>query len=86
MSNNPLFRQPDISQAPRLTLRTKEVAKLLGVCDRTIRNWTEAGVLPAIRIGRATLYATADLQALIDKHKVQGAKCAANQEAGGNLQ
>jgi excisionase family DNA binding protein len=32
-------------------ISTREVAMTLGVTDQTVRNWIEAGMCPAIRIG-----------------------------------
>jgi excisionase family DNA binding protein len=33
------------------SMRTSEVAKLLGVAERTVRRWCKAGKIPARRVG-----------------------------------
>jgi len=43
-----------------------EVADLLKLNQQTIRNWIDAGQLPAIRIGRRVRVLRSDLDRLID--------------------
>jgi len=39
-----------------LALRPRQAARLLGVCERTLANWTRQGSVPYIKLGRAVLY------------------------------
>ena len=48
-------------------LRAPEVARLLAVDTRTIWRWVSAGVIPApLRIGGATRWRRADLDAFVE--------------------
>ncbi len=47
-------------------MRPDDVAKLLLVNVRTVRNWVAAGRLPAIKIGRVLLIARDDLNRFLD--------------------
>lgn len=47
--------QPDLERSPALAdelYTVAEVAGLLKLADQTIRNWIDAGAIPAVRIGR----------------------------------
>lgn len=46
-------------------LTTAEVAEWLHVSERTIRTWTQAGTLRAVRIGARVRYRRSTLEALI---------------------
>lgn len=46
-------------------LTTGEVAKRLGVTDRTIRNWIESGRLKGFRFGNSYRIAEEDLEKFI---------------------
>jgi len=50
-----MFRENVLSVEP-LTVNVKEAAKMLGVCERTVRMLTKNGVLPVIRIASRVLY------------------------------
>jgi excisionase family DNA binding protein len=46
----------------------KELATQLGVSDRTIRNWQNQGLVPAIRIGKRTVrFSLADVTTFLKK-------------------
>src|SRR6201996_5623596 len=47
-------------------LTVAEVAELLKLNQQTIRNWIDAGSLPAIRVGRRVRIKREDLDAIID--------------------
>jgi excisionase family DNA binding protein len=56
-------------KAPTLTdevFTVDEVASLLKLNPQTIRNWVEAGALPALRIGRRVRIKRAVLQDILD--------------------
>ena len=55
-----MFRENDLSVEP-LTVSVKEAARMLGVCERTIRTLTKSGELPVIRIASRVLYSREDL-------------------------
>ena len=44
-----------------LTVNVKTAAKMLGVCEKTIRNLTKSGELPVVRIGSRAVYSREDL-------------------------
>jgi len=44
-----------------------EVAALLRLNQQTIRNWIEAGTLPALRVGRRVRVLRSDLEQLIEE-------------------
>lgn len=52
----------------RLAVSAKEAAQMLGVTDRTVRNWTKSGELHARRIGGRVLYPVASLNAFLNEH------------------
>jgi hypothetical protein len=41
---------------PPVLMNEKEVAAFIGVCPRSVRNFTSRGDLPVIRLGRRRLY------------------------------
>jgi hypothetical protein len=41
---------------PPVLMNEKEVAAFIGVCTRSVRNFTSRGNLPVIRLGRRRLY------------------------------
>jgi len=51
----------------RLLIDVKDVAKMLNVCERTIRNLTKVGELPVVRIARRVLYSREDIVEFIRK-------------------
>lgn len=55
--------RPDRSD--RITLRPREAARALGICERTFRDLMRSGAIPHIRLGRAVLVPVADLEAFI---------------------
>lgn len=64
--------QSDSSRTPARLLTTKEAARVLAVCPRTVAALTAAGQLNVVRIGRAVRYAAEDLQRYIDTRRGQG--------------
>jgi len=59
------------AQTPTSTdelLTVAEMAAILRLNQQTIRNWIEAGTLPAIRIGRRVRIRRADFNALVSAH------------------
>ncbi|HRT42249.1 MAG TPA: helix-turn-helix domain-containing protein [Phycisphaerae bacterium] len=60
-------------QAPKvaqLLLKPAEAAKALGIGSRTLWGLTKAGEIACVRVGRSVRYATADLQAWVEKKRV----------------
>lgn len=47
-------------------LRAREIARELGITERTVRRWIASGELPSVRIGGARLVARADLERLLN--------------------
>ena len=54
---------------PPLLVDSREAARLLGVCPRTIWALTARRDLPAVRIGRAVRYDVDDLRAFAERRK-----------------
>jgi len=52
-------------QMEPLTVNAKEAARLLGICERTLRTLTKSGELPVVRIMTRVLYSVEDLREFI---------------------
>ena len=52
--------EPEI---PCLSMRAREAAKALGISERLLWEWTDRGVVPHVRLGKAILYPTDSLRA-----------------------
>jgi excisionase family DNA binding protein len=50
-------------------LTARQVAELLGLCERTLFDLTKRGKLPVVRIGRAVRYDPMDVAAFIQASK-----------------
>jgi excisionase family DNA binding protein len=61
------MNDPSTIAAPeKLLLTDREVAELVGVTGKTIRNWADAGTFPAgIKMGRLRRWRRADVLAWI---------------------
>lgn len=46
----------DLRIHPPVLMNEQEVARFIGICPRSVRNFTTRGVLPVIRLGRRRLY------------------------------
>jgi excisionase family DNA binding protein len=51
----------------RQLLTVPQVAEQFQVTAQTIRNWIDAGVLPAVRVGRAFRVSREDVDALLER-------------------
>jgi len=56
----------------RLTLSPKELAKMLGVSEKTLWTRTQEGCLPVIRLGRRVLYPVNEIEEWIKKEAAKG--------------
>ena len=62
MKKNDIFgRKSDVVLMEPLLIDVKEVARLLNVCERTVRTLTKSGELPVVKIASRVLYSRADL-------------------------
>lgn len=52
-SNKTIKSEPE---TPCLAMRPREAAKALGISERLLWEWTDRGVVPHIRLGKAILY------------------------------
>ena len=43
-------------ETPCLSMRPREAAKSLGISERLLWDWTDRGVVPHVRLGKAILY------------------------------
>ena len=55
-------------------LTVADVADLLKVSDRTVRNWIEAGKLKGYRFGQAYRIKKADFEAFIEESEIKTEK------------
>lgn len=70
MAANPLLDSVRPSTVPRLLLTSREAAKSLSICEKSLWNLTQPrGNLPAVKLGRAVRYDIADLQMFIQRMK-----------------
>lgn len=57
-----------------------DVARFVGLSERTIHRWIKAGVLPAVRFGRQVRIKQSDVVTLIQQHKEGGDQATAKGE------
>lgn len=50
-------------------LKSRDAAKILGICERTLWSLDRRGEIPRVNIGRAVRYDAADLYAWIERQK-----------------
>ena len=60
------------AENPRLLLATPEVAVALGVSERLIKKFIQAGALPSVKVGRLRQVAVDDLHAWIERQRAAG--------------
>ena len=61
------------TQPTKLLLSIRELAKVLGVCERTIFTLTQENQLPHLRIGRCVKYPVSEIEKWIEA-QTQGSK------------
>jgi excisionase family DNA binding protein len=49
-------------ETPCLAMRPREAAKALGISERLLWDWTNRGIVPHVRLGKAILYPVDVLQ------------------------
>jgi excisionase family DNA binding protein len=54
-------------------MRAREAAKALGISDRLLWEWTDRGVVPHIRLGKAILYPVDSLREWLKREAEQAA-------------
>ena len=54
-------------ETPCLAMRPREAAKALGISDRLLWKWTDRGLVPHIRLGKAILYPVDSLRDWLQK-------------------
>lgn len=54
-------------ETPCLSMRLPEAAKALGISERLLWEWTNKGVVPHIRLGKAILYPVDSLKDWLKK-------------------
>jgi hypothetical protein len=55
----------DIRTNPPLLMNERELAFVTGLCPRSVRNYTRAGFIPRIKIGRRVLYRWPQVEAAL---------------------
>jgi len=56
----------DTQRVPPILLSLKDAARALAVSDRSLWEWTKAGKVPHIRLGRRVLYSPDDLRRWVE--------------------
>ncbi len=64
-----------------IALRPVDAARRLGISPRTLWNWTRAGIVPCLKVGRVTLYPAAGLEAWVASQTAAPPKSSADGEA-----
>jgi excisionase family DNA binding protein len=64
----------------RQLLTVPQVAEEFQVTAQTIRNWIEAGVLPAVRVGRAFRVRGEEVEALLERASAESASLATRRD------
>jgi excisionase family DNA binding protein len=54
--------------APIEKLTVAQAAEMMGVCERTVKNWRKEG-LRLVKIGRKSWILTEDLRAFVEAHR-----------------
>jgi excisionase family DNA binding protein len=62
--------EPEI---PCLAMRPREAAKALGISERLLWEWTDRGVVPHVRLGKAILYPVDSLRDWLQRQAQIGA-------------
>lgn len=60
-------QQTKQSQTPKLAVRPRDAAQMLGVSERTLWQWSRDGLVPFKKVGRTILYSVADLVAFLGR-------------------
>jgi excisionase family DNA binding protein len=61
-------------------LTVPQVAEQFQVTTQTIRNWIDAGVLPAVRVGRAFRMRSEDVDALLERASAESSSLATRRD------
>ena len=56
----------DTQRVPPILLSLKDAARALAVSDRSLWEWTKAGKVPHVRLGRRVLYSPDDLRRWVE--------------------
>ena len=64
----------------RQLLTVPQVAEQFQVTAQTIRNWIDAGVLPALRVGRAFRVRSEDVDALLERASAESRSLATRRD------
>lgn len=59
-------------EMPLLAMRSREAAKALGISERLLWEWTDKGVIPHIRLGKAILYPVDSIREWLKREAEQG--------------
>lgn len=55
----------------RYRMRGKEAAEYLGITERTLKDWRLLRIVPYVRIGKTSIYDSADLDRVLAKYRVE---------------
>jgi excisionase family DNA binding protein len=58
-------------ETPCLAMRRREAAAALGISERLLWEWTDRGVVPCVRLGKAILYPVDSLRDWLKKQAQQ---------------
>lgn len=71
MPNDLLKPDPNAAPALLLALRPREAARALGISERTLWTWTQAGDVPHLRRNGTILYPVDTLRRWLDEQAAQ---------------
>ncbi|MBL9118328.1 MAG: helix-turn-helix domain-containing protein [Phycisphaerae bacterium] len=71
-AGEPPPRREDATSPASLLWSVKRTAEALSISVRLLYSLTQAGELPAVRIGRMVRYRVADVEAFVNRHGVKG--------------
>lgn len=56
-------------RSSKLLVTSREAARLLSICERSLWSLSQSGALKAVRIGRSVRYAVADIEDYIERSR-----------------
>lgn len=79
MDKSPLAKDHVTDSAiPCLAMRAREAARAMGVSERTLWEWTQAGDVPHVRRGKVLLYPVDELRRWLSEQAAKQERGASN--------
>lgn len=71
---NPAAPGPQELAIARLALRPKEAAAAIGISPRLLWSWTNQGLIPHLRLGKAIIYPVDTLREFLAEQAAKGVR------------